>query len=172
MGCEEMRRYRLIWLIMALVCFTATVAPVPLLAQKVTTDLVMNLIPYYNARTVPGQDNRAYLEIRNIGNTAINHIKLTAEIPEGWTLEFSPGNIDLLNAGAVQTIDLNIRPPQDTREDDYRINIIAQADELRKVQTFFVNVRKPTTYWLWVGGALGVVIIAVFVVIFLRMSKK
>lgn len=145
--------------------------PWPVAAQ-VKYDLSIRLISRdYYAGVEAGQDNAYFLEIRNMGNAAINNIKLSAEAPEGWTIQIQPSNINSVEAGSLQTVNINIRPASNAVSRDYQINIIADANEIRKVESVYVRV-EGGSYWIWIGAAVVAVLIAAFIFIFLRFNKR
>jgi uncharacterized membrane protein len=173
-GNRQMKRYySVLWLWLSIVCLVTIMLPLPLMAQEVKVDLALTLIPdNYYTRVKAGQDNKSFLEIRNTGNKAVTNIRLSADIPEGWAIQFKPDKIDYLGYGGVQTVDVNIRPPGKTAEGEYRLNLIAEGSEIRKVSSILVTVRTPTAFWLWVGAIAGVIVIAAFIFIFLRFGRQ
>ncbi len=137
------------WLVLVLMTL---LLPQVALAQKETTDLAMTLVSgnYYN-RVTAGKDNTFFLELRNTGSTALTNIRLSADKPEGWVVEFSPTQIGYLAAGSLQTVEVNVRPDSKASKTDYQITLIAEANEIRKVSPIWVTVQS-TSFWLWVGG--------------------
>ena len=90
---------------------------------------------------------------------------------EGWVVDFKPGKIDYLGPGNFQTVDLNIRPPDRTDEGWYEVTLIAESDEIRKVLGIRTTVEAPKGYWLWIGGILLLVVVAGFIIVFLRFGR-
>ncbi len=134
-----------------------------------TLTLVYGDYRYYNKLTA-GKDNTFYLEIRNTGSKAITNIRFSSDKPEGWVIEFSPGGIDYLGSDSLQTVDVNIKPDGKTAGGEYRVTLIAEANEIRKVTSTWVTVKSSS--WLWVG-AIGVfIVVAVFIAIFVRFSRQ
>jgi len=144
----------------------------PSLAQEEKLDLTLRLIPdhYYNEVTV-GDDNIFFLEVRNSGEKTITNIRLSSDGPEGWIIEFHPAKIDYLSPGNYQTVDINIRPAGNTSRGDYKITIIAEANEIRKVENIWVTV-KTSPFWLWVGIGVTIIIVGGFVFIFMYYRKR
>ena len=149
--------------------------PRPLFAQVQAekTDLTLTLFPrdYYNEVKV-GEDNRLFLEVRNTGNTTITRIRLSSQGPEGWVVEFKPGEIDYLGAGSVQTVDLIIKPDSKATKGGYNVTLIAEANEMRKAETIWLNIKASSSFWLWVGIGIGAVVVAGFVFIFWRFGRQ
>jgi uncharacterized membrane protein len=145
----------------------------PALAQK-STDITLWLRAVrndYSYVVKPGQDNKFYLEVRNIGTERITDLELSSDVVEGWTIEFDPSEFSFLDPGGLQTVDVNICPPNNQSRGQYAINIIAEGNQIRKVQTFYVRVSTASS-WVWVWVALVVVIVVVFYFIFRRFSRQ
>ncbi|MDP2729601.1 MAG: NEW3 domain-containing protein [Dehalococcoidales bacterium] len=140
-------------------------------AQERQLDLIMRLVShYYRVDVTAGRDNNFFLELNNIGNRPITGIKLSSEQPEGWIIVFNPDIIDQLNAGSIQTVDVNIKPPGSAGRGEHEINFIAEADELRKVEKFWITVKSPL--WLWVGIGAVLLLVIVFILIYLRFGRQ
>jgi uncharacterized membrane protein len=148
-------------------------SPGTVLAQEEKVDLSLRLIPgdYYK-KVTPGEENILYLEIHNAGNKPISNIRLSSDEPEGWVVEFKPISVDYLGGSSFQTVDVNIKPPSNTKRGEYRINLIAEANETRKVISTFLRVETATSIWLWVGVAVAAVVIAGFIIIYLRFGRQ
>ena len=86
--------------------------PQPAIAQEAKIDLILRLVGDYNYEVNAGKDNAFYLEIRNNGNQTVTNLRLSADKPEDWVIEFRPGVINYLGAGSVQTVDVNIKPSE------------------------------------------------------------
>ncbi len=126
---------------------------------------------YYNNEATAGQDNKFFLEVRNTGTKSITNIRLSAEEPEGWIIEFKPAEISYLSSGSVETVDVNIKPVSKAIKEGYQVTFIAEANEIRKGQSFWVTV-KPAQFWIWIWIVAGVVVVAGFVFIFLRFGRQ
>jgi len=162
-----------IWLFLLTVGLMTILLPLQVLAQEGKADLTLKLFPTdYGNKVTPGKDNMLLLEIRNTGTKAITNIQLSAYKPEGWVIEFKPGEIGYLGYSSVQTVDANIRPAGKTKNGQYRINFIAEGNEIRKIRSIWVTVETRTSFWIWVGAILACVVIAGFVFIFLRYGKQ
>lgn len=156
---------------------TILLLPQPALAQERQIDLTLRLFSRgsYN-EVIAGKDNSFYLEISNIGNKAIADIKLSSDKPEGWVIDFKTEKIDYLSPGSLQTIDVNIKSPENVSGGEYGVNIIAEANEIRKVEKFWVTVKttsvKTTSLWLWVGAGVVLAAIIAFVLIYRRFGRQ
>ncbi len=117
-----------------------------------------------------GQDNALLLEVNNIGNKAITDIKLSSDT-EGWVIDFNPSEIDALDPGSLQTVKVSIKPPSRATKEGQQITFIAESNEIRQATSFFGTV-KPAQVWIWVWISAGVVVVAGFVLIYLRFSRQ
>jgi len=162
-------KWRILWFVVAVMVIIGLV-PSPAFAQE---DLVIRFSPgSYLDRVEPGKDNPLYLEIENLGNRAITNIRLLADAPEGWLVEFNPVTINNLVPRSVVAIDVNVKPSRTATKRDNRINFIAEGDGIRRVMTIWVRVENGPSVWLWVGLAIAVAVIAGFVFIFLRIGRQ
>jgi|TARA_B100002003_G_scaffold26933_1_gene22361 uncharacterized membrane protein len=182
------------WLLVGVFCLIALAGPQTLLAQEEKrTDLFVRdrlsgpalpPVPFepnfvltlslgnsYNELKA-GKDNRLFLEIRNIGDTTITGIRLSSQGPEGWTIEFNPVEIDSLSGGNFQTVDLIVRPDSKVTKGGYNVTVIAEANEIRKTEAIWLNVVEPAFLWVWVGAIIVVAVIAAFITIFVRSSRR
>ena len=166
------RLVRYFWLApVAVVLATGLAQPHPAIAQP-WTDLNLTVLPFgYDADVKPGQDNRFFLDIRNAGTRAVGSVRLSSEHPSGWTVEFNPAEVPAIGPGNAVTVDVIVRPPRSASGGQNQITLIATAGDIRKVQIMTVDV-KMASYWLWVVAAVAVVIVAVFVVVYLRMGRR
>ncbi|MFC2022440.1 NEW3 domain-containing protein [Chloroflexota bacterium] len=161
---------RLLLCVMGLVLI---LSPSMVLAQEEKIDLTLRLVNgrYYN-EIESGKENTLYLEIHNIGNKPITNIRLSSDEPEGWVITFKPVSIEDLGVSSLQTVDVNITPPDKTTEGRYEVTVIAESNEIRKVLDIQTTVEAPEGYWLWIGGITLLVVIAGFIVVFMRFGRQ
>jgi len=166
-------RSRVVWFLFTVAVVAGLFSPSYAVAQTERKDLVIRFSSgSYLDRVEPDKDNPLYLEIENLGNRAITNIRLLADAPEGWLVEFNPVTIDNLAPGSVVAIDVNVKPSRAATKRDNRINFIAEGDGIRRVMTIWVRVENGPSVWLWVGLAIAVAVIAGFVFIFLRIGRQ
>jgi len=161
------------WLLLCVMGLMLILSPGTVLAQEEKLDLILRLIPgdYYKEVT-PGEENILYLEIHNAGNKPVTNIRLSSDEPEGWVVKFKPMSVDYLGASSFQTVDVNIKPPSNATRGEYRLNLIVEASETRKVISTFLRVETATSIWLWVGVAIAAVVVAGFIIIYLRFGRQ
>jgi uncharacterized membrane protein len=166
-------KHRIVWFLLTIVLAMAFLSPSYAVAQQERKDLVIRFSSgSYLDRVEPDKDNPLYLEIENLGNRAVTNIRLLADAPEGWLVEFNPVTIDNLAPGSVVPINVNVKPSCTATKRDNRINFIAEGDGIRRVMTIWVRVENGPSVWLWVGLAIAVAVIAGFVFIFLRIGRQ
>ncbi|MDD5127703.1 MAG: NEW3 domain-containing protein [Dehalococcoidales bacterium] len=163
-------RKKFSWLVLFAIGVTVFLSILPARAQD-KIDLGMRIIGDYYNEVRAGQDNVFYLEIRNYGNQPITDIRLLSDKAAGWTVEFQPAELAYLGPGNVQTVDINIRPPDKISRGDYRFTVVAEAKETRRAESFWVRVHSDS-FWLWVGAVVGAIVVAAFILIFIRMGRK
>jgi uncharacterized membrane protein len=160
------------WLFLLIAGLVTILLPRTTLAQEGKIDLTLTLFPGdYNNEVKVGEDNRLFLEIRNNGTKAVTRIRLSSDKPEGWTIEFRPGEIDYLGAGSVQTVDLIIRPDSKATKGGYTVTIIAEANEIRKVESIWLRV-ESASLWPWVGAIVAAIVVAAFIIIYIRFGRQ
>jgi len=161
------------WIPLLAVGLTAILSPCSILAQAGKTGLTLNIVSdgYYNTITA-GQEKTIFLEIWNNGNIELTNIRLSADFPKGWTVEFNPGLIDNLTPGSSQTVDVILRPAKDADKGEYNVTLIADANEMRRVTSIFVRVESASLFWVWIGIGIAALAIAGFVFVFVRFGRQ
>ena len=126
----------------------------------------------YDTKAAAGKDNYFSIEVGNLGTAGIENIKFSSDKPAGWTIEFSPDKVDLLEALNTKTVDVNIKPPPETIAGDYMISLRASGTQATSQELpLRVTVETPTL-WGWVGVVIIVLVIIGLVVIFMRFSRR
>jgi uncharacterized membrane protein len=171
---DSMRICRKIyWLPILLIGLMAILSPYPTLAQAEKVDLTLRLVSdsYYNKITA-GKDKTIFLEVGNTGKDGITNIRLYADLPEGWTIEFRPGLIAYLGPGSFQAVDVILRPASNAAKGEYTVALIAEASETRRATSIFVRVESASLFWVWVGAGVAALVIAGFILIFMRFGRE
>ena len=126
----------------------------------------------YDTKAAAGKDNYFSIEIGNLGTAPVENIKFSSDKPAGWSIEFSPDKVDLLEALNTKTVDVNIKPPPETIAGDYMISLRASGTQATSQELpLRVTVETPTV-WGWVGVVIIVLVIIGLVVIFMRFSRR
>jgi len=160
------------YILLAIVGLLALLSPSYVLAQDGNDGLILRYAAGgYNSEVVPGESKTFFVEVANDNSSSTTNIRFTSDAPKEWVVEFNPQSIDALNAGSYQTVEVSITAPQNAEKGDYSVTVIADSNIGRRAMSIYVRVEKGTNLWMWVGGVLGVVVIAVFVVIFRRFGR-
>ncbi len=145
------------------------------LKAVITARYFLALVPSgerYDTKAEAGRDNYFSVELGNLGTAVIENINFSSDKPQGWTIEFTPEKVDLLEAIDSQTIDVNIKPPPETIAGDYMVTFRASGTQYSSEKLALrVTVETPTI-WGWVGVAVILVVIGALVVIFMRFSRR
>jgi uncharacterized membrane protein len=126
----------------------------------------------YNNEIAAGESKTLYLEVTNDSDIPTTNIQFSYNAPEDWLVEFEFQSIDVLDANSFQTVEVNVTAPVNVEKGDYSITFIADSSVGRRVLDTFFWVEKGTNIWVWVGGALGIVVIILFVLIYRRFGKS
>ncbi len=125
----------------------------------------------FNTKATSGKDNHFALQLKNNGSAAIEKITFTSSGPEGWTMKYNPADIESLDAGKTQDIDLSITPPDKTIAGDYMITLNVNSENSTDKIELRVTVQTPTI-WGWVGiGIIAIVIIGIGF-IFAKLGRR
>lgn len=158
--------------IFSIVGLVALLSPSYTLAQDWKDGLIFRYVTGgYDSEVVPGETGTFFIEVANDSNISTANILFTADAPKGWVVEFKPRNIEVLNAGNFQTVEVGITAPENVEKGDYSVTIIADSSIGHRVMDIYVRVEKGTNLWIWVGSILGVLAIAVFIIIFRRFGR-
>jgi uncharacterized membrane protein len=102
------------------------------------------------------------LVVQNNGSAPVRDIKLSASQPNGWQVEFEPGQIAELDAGKQVEVTANVQPADQAIAGDYVVTVRAQPEDgASKSADFRITVLTST---LWGITGVGLIAIAVVVV--------
>lgn len=106
-----------------------------------------------------GAETLLKLVLQNTGSAAARAVKLSASSPSGWSVQFEPEQIDVLEPAQQAEITVRMKPSDKAIAGDYEVTFRAQPqDGSSESVQYRVTVRTST---LW--GIAGVVLIAVAV---------
>lgn len=157
-------------ILMVAVMATFSIHPPKAIAQEKAALSLVILNAGYNLEVKAGKDNHFSLEVRNVGITTMDNIRLSSDMVGGWDIEFNPVEIPSLSPGNVQIVDVNIKPSSNLSEKVHYIRIFATSGTFQTLQSYEIKI-KTGPVWLWIVIAIAVVVIAAFLLIFLRMGK-
>jgi len=163
---------KMYWLPLLVMVAMAVLSPCSILAQAEKTDLTLYVVYDGRRSLTAGEERTIFLEVGNSGNRELTNIRLSADAPEGWTVEFNPPFIDNMSQGNFQTVDVLLKTADDAAEGDYNIAVIAEANQTRRVTSIYVRVESASLFWVWIGIGIAVLVIAGFVLIFMRFGRE
>jgi uncharacterized membrane protein len=163
---------KIYWLLLLAVGLAAVLWPCSMLAQAEKNDMTLNIVYDGFHSLKAGETRTVFLEVGNSGYKELTGIRLTSDSPAGWTVAFNPQVIDKLAAGSFQTVDITLKPADNEAKGDYNIAVIAQANEMRRVTSIYVRVESSSLFWVWVGAGVAALLIAGFVVIFIKFGRE
>jgi len=114
-----------------------------------------------------GENKKIDLEIKNSGTITLRDIKLSAETPSNWSVDFEKDEISKLEAGEKTVITADVKASNQAIAGDYRLTIKANTPEASSQANFRITV-KTSMLWGWVGI---LIILAVIAVIFYFVKK-
>ena len=93
--------------------------------------------------------------------------------PSGWSVTFSPEEIDSLPVGSTREVEVNIKPARKTIAGDYMVTLSAEPEDERAFGSVDIRVTVLTpTIWGWVGVGIVVLVIAGLAVMFWRLGRR
>ena len=145
------------------------------LTAVITAKYFLVLVPTlerYDTEAEAGKDNYFAMELGSLSTAAIDNINFSPTKPQGWTVEFKPEKIDLLEALNSQIVDINIKPPPDTIAGDYYISVSASGQQITSDEVRIRVTVKTSPTWQWVGVGIIVIVVVGVIVIFMRFSRR
>jgi uncharacterized membrane protein len=143
----------------------------------ITAEYKMSIWPageprLYSTKATVNKDNFYTIVIENTGTDTINNIRLSADKPDGWNVEFSIEEIDALEAGQTQNVDVNIKPGDKAIAGAYEIELRCFGKEAdARSLTVRVNVETPSI-WGWTGVVIILVVVAGLSFMIMRFSRR
>ena len=118
-----------------------------------------------------GEGNTIPLRVTNSGTGVIQDIKFLRVVSSGWETKFTPSQIESLEPGESQDIEVVITPPSRTMDADYNVILRSIGDFAADSITLRVKVRTPT---IWGRAGIGIIvgIAACLVFVFRRFGRR
>jgi len=83
----------------------------------------------YDMIAVAGQDRDFRVDLENVGEAAVDKISFSAELPDGWTVQFDPPRLATLAVFDSERIYASIRVPEGTAAGDYMVSLSASGEQ-------------------------------------------
>ncbi len=162
-------KQKMIWCFLLL--FVCLLLPQNAAAQEKHA-LVMSFVNTgYQLELSAGRDNHYSLELRNFGREALTNIQLDADTIEGWSIEFSPDVVPSLGPGNVRLVDVYFHPTSTTQRRVQHLRIIATSGDYQMIQGYELRIKSaPVVLWVVIG--ILVVVVAAFILIFVKIGRK
>jgi uncharacterized membrane protein len=124
-----------------------------------------------NAEVTSGKDNHIGVRVGNSGSVALKDVRFSANVPQGWGVNFTPEVVDSIEPGHIQESDMVITPNSNTIAGDYEITVSAITSEALSEMKLRITVATPTI-WGWIAVLIVVVVIAGLAVIFTQLGRR
>ena len=160
------------YFLLAIVILILLLSPSYTMAQGDKDGLILRYVGGgYNNIVEPGESKTLYIEIANSDSSPTTDIQFTSDAPKAWIVDFNPQSINALNAGSYQTVEIIVTAPKNVSKGNYSITVIAHSNIGIRVMNIYLWVEEESGLWIWIGAALGVIVIAAFVITFKRFSR-
>ena len=126
-----MRTVRIICLLLVSLMAISPVGAV-LAQEEEEPEYLLTLTPAdgrYDMIAVAGQDRDFRVDLENVGEGAVDKISFSAELPDGWTVQFDPPRLATLAVFDSERIYASIRVPEGTAAGDYMFSLSASGEQ-------------------------------------------
>lgn len=124
-----------------------------------------------SADVTAGKENRITVAARNGGSVALENMRFSANVPQGWGVDFTPDIVESVAPGNAQRSEMMVVPPSNTIAGDYEIKVMAITAETLAEMTLRLTVTTPTI-WGWIGVLIVVAVIVALAVIFILLGRR
>ena len=124
-----------------------------------------------NSKATAGEENHVAFKVRNSGTSTIDKVTLSSFKPEGWVITFNPENIENLEPGFAQDLDVVLEPPEKAIAGDYSITLNSDSPKANDDVELRVTVVTPTI-WGWVGIGIVLAVIVGLALLFRQLGRR
>ncbi|MFC1592901.1 NEW3 domain-containing protein [Candidatus Omnitrophota bacterium] len=125
-----------------------------------------------NTEVKAGDEQHFSVIVVNNGTAPLDKISLLSQEPSGWIITYNPENVEGLDPGTAQEVDVVISPPRETVAGDYYITLESYGADLPwQEMKLRVTVLTPTGL-AWIGIVIVLLVIAGVVVMFMRLGRR
>ncbi len=125
-----------------------------------------------NTDATAGKDNYFAVDAVNTGTAAIDNITFSSNKPNDWIIEYSIDQIDLLDTGGSQSLDVNIKPPPKAIAGDYNITLKASGTQATASDVDIRVTVERTTLMGFLAGGIIVLVVAGLAWVIVRFSRR
>jgi uncharacterized membrane protein len=110
--------------------------------------------------------------VTNNGSAPARNVEMSASPPSGWSVEFSPEQIDQIPSGQQVEVNANIKPAEQAVAGDYMATVRARTEEGSSESVEFRVTVLTSTLWGVVGVAVIAVAVLVVVLAVMRFGRR
>jgi len=122
--------------------------------------------------TTSGDSASFTATVTNIGFSTLSVIGLDIEVEDGWDVEISPTQLDLLRPQESFSFKVTIYTPKDTVSGDYLVTLTGLSDQVDSNPTQVrVTVNTPTSWGIY-GFGIAIIIIIALVLVFRKFRRR
>lgn len=118
-----------------------------------------------------GEEIEARVFVVNDGSAPLEDVRVSADEPEGWSVEFEPTEIAAVEAGGSESVTVRIKPSGDAVAGDYAVGVEARASGESSDLAYRFSV-ETSRWWGAVGVAVIVAAFAVLLAVFRRFGRR
>ena len=124
-----------------------------------------------NAEVTAGKDNHIGVRVGNDSSVALDDVRFSANVPQGWGISFNPELIASMEPKQILESDMVLTPASNTIAGDYEIKVMALNAETLSDMKLRITVTTPTV-WGWVGVLIVIAVIAGIATIFILLGRR
>lgn len=122
--------------------------------------------------TTSGDSASFTATVTNTGFSTLSVIGLDIEVEDGWDVEISPTQLDLLRPQESFSFKVTIYTPKDTVSGDYLVTLTGLSDQVDSNPTQVrVTVNTPTSWGIY-GFGIAIIIIIALVLVFRKFRRR
>ena len=122
--------------------------------------------------TTSGESTSCTATVTNRGYSTLSAIGLDCEAEDGWDIQLSPSQIDLLRPQESYSFDVVIETPKDTVSGDYLVTLTGLSDQVESnPMQVRVSVNTSTSWGLY-GFGIAIIIIIALVLVFRKFKRR
>ncbi|MCW4034979.1 MAG: NEW3 domain-containing protein [Candidatus Bathyarchaeota archaeon] len=122
--------------------------------------------------TTSGETATFTATVRNTGFSTLSVIGLEFEAEDGWDVEISPAQVDILRPQETCQFTVTIDTPKDTIAGDYLVGFTAFSDQAESDAMQVRVTVNTSTEWGIYGFGLAVIIIVALVLVFRKFKRR
>lgn len=111
------------------------------------------------------------LELRNVGESVLSSIKLSATEDPSILITFEPLTFDSLGVGSTEYFTIRVTPKKTLSKKVESIIFTLNADDYENKQKLTFVILSPKNYWSRIGLFILLFVIILFVVIHIKLKK-